>query len=229
MVERAEEVSGLMRDGGDNVGIGIRGIEQDEGVVVLDPIPMIDRLRKPCEFAVLVERGCLPDENSGVRGVCRAFRHKEGVLSREFGIERGNDPGDAFRVEVGMFDLNIVYFQIQVRVMVLRQLPVEIQIDHLLFPFGNKHDPACGIGGKHILILRNTIRVAVRGLFRMNADRTVDFGQIREVDVCASFKVFHVLSPWVCYMLFLAWRMIFNLKLCSKTVMQDDSVSQVFP
>ncbi len=198
MIKGAEKVSGFMGDSGDNVGIGIHGVEQNEGVVVLDLIAMIDRLRKPGELTVLVECRRLSDEDGGVNGVFRAFRHEEDILRGEIGIERGNDPGDAFRGKVGILDLNIIDFQVQIRVAVLCQFPVEIQIDDLPFPFGDKHDPARYIGGRHIPVLRKTIRAAVCGMFRMNADRTVDFGQIREVDVCASFKVFHVLSPWVC-------------------------------
>ena len=131
VVERAEEVSGFMGDGINNVRIRIGRIEHDKSVVVPDPIAEVDRFREPGESSVSVERGRLSHEDGGVRGVFRAFRHETDVLRGELGIERGDDPGDALFGKLGILDLNPVDLQAQIRIAVTRQLAVEVEVDEL--------------------------------------------------------------------------------------------------
>ena len=108
VVQCAEQVIGFVSDGGDDLGVGVGGVESNKGVVGFVLVVGVDGFGESGEFAVLVKGRGFADENGGVFGIDGAFRHKHNVLRGIFFVESGDDVGNAFCGQRRIFHFHII-------------------------------------------------------------------------------------------------------------------------
>ena len=79
MVESAEQMVGLMADGGNDRSVRGGGIKHHKGVVVFDLIAFINGFSKSGKIAILFKCGCFADKYGRIFSICRLFSDENDV------------------------------------------------------------------------------------------------------------------------------------------------------